>query len=213
LPISQILARTEPFVWVLLIFAVFVMLAFLAEMWRYEKPGSAIINVALTVFSLAYVGLLMSTIVGLRFLVPGAAGVVPVILLVAIVKMGDTGAYTVGRLIGKHKLAPILSPGKTWEGAVGALAFAILAAFLVLHYLYPALNPAAVVPAAWKTVLLGLVVGISGMVGDLAESLFKRDMGRKDSSDWMPGFGGVLDIVDSMLIAAPVAYLGWLLLV
>jgi phosphatidate cytidylyltransferase len=206
------LVDTSPMVWVLLAFAVTVMLAFLGEMWRFEKPGNAIINVALTVFALAYVGVLTSTIVGLRFLVPGGAGLVPVIFLVAVVKMGDIGAYTVGRIFGKHKMAPVLSPGKTWEGAAGAMIFAALAAVLVMGQLLPRLGDGPPPPPLWQTLCFGLAVGIAGMVGDLAESLFKRDMGRKDSSDWMPGFGGVLDIVDSLLLAAPVVYLGWLLL-
>jgi phosphatidate cytidylyltransferase len=192
-------------------FGIAVLAAFIAEMRRYERPGTSILHVSLTVFCLAYVGLLLAIIVKLRFLLPGSVGLVPLILLITVVKLGDIGAYTVGRLIGRHKMAPVLSPGKTWEGAVGAVAFAGLGAVLVLNVLYPWLSPAANVPI-WVSLVCGVAIGVAGMIGDLAESLFKRDMGRKDSSDWMPGFGGVLDIIDSLLLAAPVTYFCWRLL-
>jgi phosphatidate cytidylyltransferase len=126
--------------------------------------------------------------------------------------MGDTGAYTVGRIFGRHKMAPRLSPGKTIEGAVGAIIFACLGAWLSFRYLIPAMSPTeipAAIPGGWA--IYGVLVGVVGLFGDLAESFIKRDVGRKDSSTWMPGFGGVLDILDSLLLAAPVAWLCWIL--
>jgi len=130
--------------------------------------------------------------------------------LVIVVKMGDIGAYTCGRLVGRHKMTPTLSPGKTWEGAVGGMVFACLGSYLALEWLAPALTGAAS-RLPWGWLPYGVIVGIAGMVGDLAESLLKRDVGCKDSSTWMPGFGGVLDLLDSVLFAAPVAYLCWAL--
>ncbi len=103
----------------------------------------------------------------------------------AVVKLGDTGAYTVGRLFGRHKMAPVLSPGKTWEGAAGGIVFAVLGSWLVFH-LMPQAMGFTLAQASWSWLLFGPVVGVAGIVGDLAESLFKRDMGRKDSSTWMP---------------------------
>jgi phosphatidate cytidylyltransferase len=119
------------------------------------------------------------------------------------VKCGDIGAYAVGRLFGRTKLAPVLSPGKTIEGSLGGLAFACAAAYFTFWAM------ADSTPKRWGWLAYGLLVGTAGMLGDLAESLLKRDAGRKDSSTWMPGFGGVLDILDSVLLAAPVAYLCW----
>ena len=108
------------------------------------------------------------------------------------------------------KLARRLSPGKTIEGLVGGLVFAWCGAWLVFAVLAPAVVESAALPIAWwKTALYGLVLGAAGVVGDLAESLLKRDAGYKDSSAWLPGFGGVLDLLDSLLVAAPVAYLLW----
>ena len=121
--------------------------------------------------------------------------------------MGDTGAYTVGRLIGRHKMSPYISPGKTIEGAVGALAIATLASWAAFRWLVPiSTDPSLVRGPWWGWIVFGLAIGLVGMAGDLAESLLKRDVGQKDSSTWMPGFGGILDMLDSILLAAPVAY-------
>jgi phosphatidate cytidylyltransferase len=132
--------------------------------------------------------------------------------LVIVVKMGDTGAYTVGRLIGRHKMAPRLSPGKTIEGAAGAILFACLGGWLSFRYLgpvmvFPTWHDSHCAAGGWW--IYGLCLGIAGLIGDLAESLIKRDIGRKDSSTWMPGFGGILDILDSLLLAAPIAWFCW----
>jgi phosphatidate cytidylyltransferase len=105
-------------------------------------------------------------------------------------------------------MAPVLSPGKTIEGALGGIAFACLGSWLALDVLFPAMTGGdELPPRLWLA--YGAVIGLCGMAGDLAESLLKRDVGRKDSSDWLPGFGGVLDLLDSVLFAAPVAYVWW----
>lgn len=204
-------AELAKLAWPILALAIATIVAFLGEMRRYEKPGGVIVNLSLAVFSFVYVGVLMSFLVQLRALGGQRAGLVALVALIAVVKLGDIGAYTVGRLIGKHKLAPVLSPGKTVEGAAGAIIFSCLASWLVFHHLMPAVvgSDAVASPRApsWGWLAFGVIVGAAGMIGDLAESLFKRDMGRKDSSPWLPGFGGVLDLLDSLLIAAPVAYL------
>jgi phosphatidate cytidylyltransferase len=125
--------------------------------------------------------------------------------------MGDIGAFTVGKICGRTKLAPRLSPGKTIEGAIGGLVFACFGSWVALAVIAPLIAP---LPSGWVPpgrgwLIYGVAVGATGMVGDLAESLIKRDMGTKDSSLWLPGFGGVLDLLDSVLLAAPVAYLFW----
>jgi len=178
------------------------------EMCLFQKPGRSIANMASTAFALIYVGLLVSFLVQLRL----AWGVGALVSLIIIVKMGDTGAYLVGRLMGRHKMTPVLSPGKTVEGAVGAIFFACLGAWLSWHFLFPSMNAACLMPGSgWLWIPYGILVGIAGILGDLAESLIKRDAGRKDSSTWLPGFGGVLDVLDSLLFAAPVGWAFWLM--
>ena len=137
---------------------------------------------------------------------------VALVSLIAVVKMGDIGAYTVGRLIGRHKMAPSISPGKTWEGLAGGLLFSCFGSYLTLGVFAPKLGLETANAMPWiGWIAYGVAVGAAGVLGDLAESLLKRDARRKDSSDWLPGFGGVLDILDSILGAAPVAYLFWVL--
>ena len=186
--------------------AIGILLIVLGEIWRYQRPGGNTANLAVGIFALIYVGALLSFATQLRFFW-GIAGIASWVI---VVKMGDTGAYAVGRLIGRHKMAPLLSPGKTIEGAVGALAFSCLGSWLTFCWLVPFLVPNSINPGPWwGWIAFGLLVGAAGMVGDLAESLLKRDAGVKDSSTWLPGFGGVLDILDSLLLAAPVAWFCW----
>ena len=186
--------------------ALAVLLVFFGEMWRYRRPGGNTANLAAGIFTLIYVGLLLSFAVQLRLF----WGVAALAAWIIVVKMGDSGAYAVGRLIGRHKMAPLISPGKTIEGAVGALVFSCLGSWLTFRWLAPLMMPESVEPGPWwGWIVFGLLVGATGMVGDLAESLLKRDVGVKDSSAWLPGFGGVLDMIDSLLLAAPVAWFCW----
>ena len=132
----------------------------------------------------------------------------PLVFLFATAKGADTGAYTFGRIAGKHKLWPRLSPNKTIEGALGGavsgVALALVAAAIARFILrVPTLGWGA-------TVGFGVVVGAAAQLGDLMESMIKRDCERKDASDAVPGFGGVLDVVDSLLFAGPVAFGYWL---
>jgi phosphatidate cytidylyltransferase len=190
----------NPLGWMLLALSAGIILAFVGEMRRYKKPGGVTINLAGAVFAMTYVGLL----VGILVLIRMNWGLWGVLSVIVVVKMTDTGAYTVGRLIGKHKLVPILSPGKTIEGAVGGLIFACIGSCVVFTLMGSETHF-----VGW--IVYGLLVGTAGVIGDLAESLIKRDVQIKDSSTWLPGFGGVLDILDSILIATPVAYLLWAL--
>ena len=191
--------------WILLALAASVMLILLAEMRRYERPGGVTVNVAAAVFTVVYLGTLLTFLIQLR-MSWGIAGLASVIL---VTKMGDIGAYTVGRLFGRNKMAPGLSPGKTIEGAVGAVVFSVGASAATFLWLVPVMNPDANPTSWWGWMLFGVAVCLSGIIGDLAESLIKRDVEQKDSSSWIPGFGGVLDILDSLLLASPVAYAFW----
>lgn len=197
--------------WPVIALAVSLLLAFLAEMRAYERPGVVSERLAGAAFCFIYVGLLLSFVIQLRFVAAGTGGIASLISLLLVVKAGDIGAYTVGRLAGRRKMAPVLSPGKTYEGAIGGLLFACAGAWIALRVIYPALAGEGFIPVrVWSWVVFGLLVGAAGMFGDLAESLLKRDVGKKDSSPWMPGFGGVLDLLDSILAGAPIAYACWM---
>jgi phosphatidate cytidylyltransferase len=201
--VLPVVSSPGPWGWVGSVFAAFVIVAFLTEMAHFQEPGASVIRIALVVWIVAYLALLPSFFVQLRWLPDpegGHRGTLAVALAIFVPKMGDTGAYFTGRLIGKHKMAPVLSPKKTWEGAAGGMVAAVLTTFGI-----NALGP--VVPGGPLGVIgFGLTVGLAGLLGDLAESLIKRDCQQKDASQIMPGFGGVLDVVDAILFAGPVAY-------
>ncbi|HEY3395560.1 MAG TPA: CDP-archaeol synthase [Lacipirellulaceae bacterium] len=189
-------------------------IAVVAELRRYPAQGRATSDLGVSCLAILYIGGLMGFMVQLRLLSggpwgkDGRWGMLAIASLIATVKMSDTGQYWVGRMFGRHKLAPAVSPGKTWEGAVGGVLFAVGTAWLVFAFSrrsVSAIND--VVPIT----SFAIAVAIAGIVGDLAESMLKRDAGVKDSSAWMPGFGGVLDLLDSLLGAAPVAYIFWAL--
>ena len=197
--------------WQLAALAAALLLVVLTEIFRYDKDVSKQVTerLGLSVLGLVYVGFLMSFIVRLR-LVAGGATIVPLVSMLVVVKLADIGAYTVGRLIGRHKMAPKLSPGKTWEGLAGGVLFSLIGGTVVawrtgLLVADEQFQPAVL--TAW--IAYAVVVGLTGTAGDLIESLLKRDFGRKDSSTWMPGFGGVLDLIDSPLLAAPAAWAFW----
>ncbi len=193
----------EPWRWLWYGFGLAVLVVFLAEMATYEGPGSSVVRLALTVWALAYLTVLPSFFAQLRWLGgPVDHGTVALALAVFVPKCCDSGAYASGRLFGRHRMTPVLSPKKTWEGAAGGLLLAVAATVLIDR-----LGPAAVLDEDWlREVGFGLSVGVMAMLGDLAESLVKRDRGHKDASQVMPGFGGILDVIDSVIFSAPVVY-------
>jgi phosphatidate cytidylyltransferase len=189
-------------------FAAIVLSAFMREMAIFREPGQAVTRIALTLFIAAYLGLLPSFFAQLRWL-PNLSdheedvsrGALALAIFVP--KFCDVGAYFTGRFLGRHRATPVLSPKKTWEGFAGGL-LASVATALVIHRIGPVFPGGDL---AWlSAVAFGLVVGLTGIAGDLAESLVKRDCQRKDASQVVPGFGGVLDVVDSIVFAAPVVY-------
>jgi len=161
------------------------------------------------VFGLLWITFLYSFILRLYAMDgPENGGIVRLLFLIAVAKFTDMGAYLTGTLIGRNKMIPHVSPGKTWEGFGGALVFAIgIAVGLVL--LFPdKLAPLTPATAA----VAGFVIALLAVIGDLAESVVKRVCEVKDSGNWLPGIGGILDLVDSLLFAAPALwlYLLWL---
>jgi phosphatidate cytidylyltransferase len=186
-------------------------IAFLSEMRQFDSQGHSLTNIAVTSFAALYLGGCVGSMVQLRIVrapasIDGWDGLFPLLLLIATVKLSDIGQYAVGRTIGRTKLAPRISPGKTWEGAIGGIGLAcVVVSLAVGSRVFGWAN------LSWQSigVLMAFTasVAVAGLIGDLSESMLKRAAGFKDSSTWMPGFGGVLDLLDSLLLSAPVAYL------
>ena len=174
--------------------AFLVMACFLYQRIRYGLSG-VFSNCSAGCFSALYLGLLGGFTLAIRI----DFGCLHLLMFVFVVKCADIGAYTAGRLWGKHKFAPVISPGKTWEGMAGAVVAAVAAAV--------AIGTGLDIMALWPAVIFGAAFAFIGQLGDLAESMIKRDAEKKDASGNVPGFGGVLDVVDSVLIAAPIGYL------
>lgn len=168
-----------------------------------SKANSAgLVAISTTLFGLMYVPWLLNFIQKINFH-PYADGRFYLIYFLVVTKFSDMGAYAVGSLIGRHKMIPRISPGKTWEGFGGAILFSVGAsvAFGVLAHDRLA---GMTVPHA---VVLGVILCCGAVVGDLIESLFKREAGVKDSGHFFPGIGGILDLLDSILFNAPLMYL------
>ncbi len=173
-----------------------VLMVFAEQMIR-RRSDDALRSVAGTMLAVVYLGVGGAMVLNIRyeFHVPG------LVLFLAAVKVTDIGAYFVGSAIGRHKLAPSISPGKTWEGLAGGLAAGAAAAVLVT-WLLPGIEM-----KLGHAAIFGVVTGLAGQFADLCESALKRSAGAKDSGHAVPSFGGVLDIVDSPLLAAPIAWL------
>ena len=194
----------------------FIVAALVAEMLRGAPFDKMILSVGSTVLGVMYVALLGFHLIPLRlgfgktYVEPGTFLVSDVFIsktlsthllsFFFLVLMGsDTGAYYTGRLLGKHKLAPSVSPGKTWEGAFGGMAASLLAAALAHYWFFPELALSAALP-------LAAVMNVLGVVGDLTESALKRGANAKDAAQILPGHGGLLDRLDSLLFNAPLIY-------
>jgi len=179
--------------YVLLVVAI-VLAAMLLQQYVQLGTGGALANCGISCFSMLYLGLLGAFVLGIRI----DGGPWAILTFILVVKCSDIGAYTFGKLFGKHKLSPRVSPGKTWEGLAGAVvvAAAVSIAFAV----------AFDIMKVWFAPVFGACMAVIGQLSDLAESMLKRDAQQKDSSNRVPGFGGILDVVDSLLFAAPVAY-------
>ncbi|MDI6686777.1 MAG: phosphatidate cytidylyltransferase [Desulfobacterales bacterium] len=164
---------------------------------RYFKTNTSVVElIARQVLGIIYIPLFLSCIVLIR---NDADGTAWIFFLLALVFAGDTGAFYVGRLFGRHKLCPAVSPGKTIEGAIGGLIATFGAGLIFMNYFLKSLP-------LGPSILFFLLIGVAGQVGDLFESELKRYSGVKDSGSILPGHGGILDRIDALLFAAPVAY-------
>jgi phosphatidate cytidylyltransferase len=194
--------------WPFLTFIAVLMACFVVQSIQFARPGRTMAKISGTVLAVAYVGLLGSFTIQMRWFEGRHQGLMALMFLFATAKGADTGAYTLGRLAGRHKLWPQLSPKKTVEGALGGLAFGVGASLLLAAI---ARNWLGMPGFSWSlAATYGLVVATIAQLGDLMESMIKRDCERKDASQAVPGFGGVLDVLDSIMFAGPVAYALWL---
>ncbi len=184
----------SPQIYLVLLSAFSLFTLLLYQNLRYGTEGT-LANCSASCFSILYLGLLSTFVMAIRI----EFGVWPLLMFVFVVKCADIGAYTAGSLFGKHRFSPKISPGKTWEGIAGAVLFAmIIAVLFTVIFDIMAMLPALV---------FGFAFAFIGQFGDLAESMLKRDARQKDASDNVPGFGGLLDVIDSPLAAAPFVYL------
>lgn len=179
---------------------VIVMLSALAYYSRDRNPQGIVAATGGVLLAFVYLGLMFGFYLAIR----RHFSIWVVLWVLLVVKSCDIGAYFTGKAIGRHKLIPWLSPGKTWEGLIGGMIFAAIVATLGLRGV-SALDVRPVPAPLWG-VLVGLSFAVVGQAGDLIMSLFKRDAGLKDSGRSLPGFGGILDVLDSPLLVAPLAY-------
>jgi len=179
-PLILVLATIIPLIWMI---------------FRHNKDNS-FINWSWTFTGIIYTGLLLSFYISIRAMDQGMGWV---FLVLSCTALCDVFAYFVGSAIGKHALASSVSPGKTWEGSAGGLAASIIFAVILSVCLRLPLN-------YWQMIIAGIIIGVISQLGDLVESLLKRNMKAKDAGNLLPGHGGILDRIDSHLLIAPVAY-------
>ncbi|MBN2130224.1 MAG: phosphatidate cytidylyltransferase [Sedimentisphaerales bacterium] len=166
---------------------------FVQQYLRFGTSG-VLNNCGISCFTMIYLGLLGAFVLGVRI----EFGLWEMFAVICVVKASDIGAYTFGRIFGRHKLAPRVSPGKTWEGMAGAMLAGMVLSF--------AFARGFGIMSAWPALVFGACLAVVGQLSDLVESMLKRDAGQKDSANCVPGFGGILDVIDSPLFATPFAY-------
>jgi len=183
-----------------LLFIIAVLLTIFVLQFTRRENSNAIFGVSTTIFGILYISWTFSFMLKLKLMDNPAlpSGGLLVAFLLLVTKMGDIGAYIVGTYFGKHSLIPRISPKKSVEGALGGFLFSVGAALASRSFL-PSIP-------IHHLLILGCLLGVLAQVGDLSESLVKRDCQVKDSADYIPGLGGVLDLVDSILFTAPTLY-------
>jgi phosphatidate cytidylyltransferase len=186
---------------------VFVALLVIPATYVFSKGdlAEALPSSAIAIMATLYVGMLGGSLIRLRSDFPGN-GPKLVFFLLLVVWLGDAGAYYTGKMLGRHKMSPRISPKKTIEGGAGGLATSVIAATIIHFTFFPAF------PLV-HAIVAGLILSAAGMIGDLAESMWKRSAEVKDSGTLLPGHGGFLDRFDSIFYTAPILYTYWSLVV
>lgn len=185
----------------------FLLTVFARQIFARLRDDEPLQTMAYTIFGLLYVIWLFNFVTKIIYLTPRTpdghvTGQFYCLYLIAVTKFSDMGAYLVGSLVGRHQMIPHISPKKTWEGFVGALGLSLFASLMLFK-----LMPDKLIGLTWThAIILGLMLGFAAVVGDLAESIIKRSTGVKDSGNFLPGIGGVLDLLDSILFTAPLLY-------
>ncbi|MBI5181922.1 MAG: phosphatidate cytidylyltransferase [Nitrospirae bacterium] len=179
-----------------IVVSVILFLIMVAHLFTVSRIESALADITVTFFGVFYIGWLMGHIILLRGM---GAGQNLIFFLFLVTWAGDAGAYYVGTLIGRRRLSKVISPKKTYEGAIGCVIFSIIIAFVAKYWFFSSLTDK-------DALILGALFGIIGQLGDFSESLLKRSAGVKDSSFLIPAHGGMLDRVDSLLFTAPLLY-------
>lgn len=182
---------------------VFFIVLLIFELFR--NNGSAILNIGATLIGVFYMGIFGTALIGIREFYPNINGLYQqggylIISVLASIWICDSAAFFGGTALGRHKLFPRVSPKKSWEGAIFGFVFAILAMILAKNLVLDFLS-------LKDALIIGFIIGTFGQIGDLAESLLKRDAGVKDSSSLIPGHGGIFDRFDSLLFSSPIIYL------
>ncbi len=191
----------------LAVLVLFLMVVFTRQMFARTRDRNPLETMAYTLFGMLYVLWLFNFITKIVFLAPRApdgalTGQFYVLYLILVTKFSDMGAYLTGSVCGRHPLVPHISPKKTWEGFFGSLVFSTAGSFA----LYALIPDRLAVFNWWDVALLGPLLGFAAVVGDLAESIVKRGAEAKDSGALLPGIGGVLDLIDSLLFTAPILF-------
>lgn len=178
------------------LFAFAVIVVFMVFLWNVNEANFDVSSVAKVIFGMVYIPLLTSHFIMLRKL---DSGIYWILLVLVIGIVGDTVAMYVGKSLGRSKLIPLVSPGKTVEGTIGLIVGATIASCLFGYYLIPGIS-------IIHFLILGLIGSIIGQLGDLCESAIKRNYGKKDASALLPGHGGLMDRMDSLIFLAPFVY-------
>ena len=181
------------------------MLGLCVRQFVSRSNTTGLLAISTTLFGLMYVPWLLNFIQKITYFPTlKGTGTYYLLFFVVVTKFSDIGAYVTGTLLGRHKMIPRISPNKTWEGFGGAIVFSTAASLAFAQLA----GPERLVGMNWRhATILGVLLSVAAVVGDLIESLFKREAGVKDSGKLLPGIGGILDLLDSLLFNAPLMYL------
>jgi len=197
---------SQSYDWEMISLVGFLLTVFTRQMFKGLQEVSPLPTMAFTLFGLLYVIWMFNFVNKIVYALPKVdhhvTGQFYVLYLIVVTKFSDMGAYLTGTVMGKHKMVPHISPKKTWEGFVGALVFSLLGSYGMFW-----LMPVHLGRLNWThATVLGLLLGFAAIVGDLAESILKRSTDTKDSGCFLPGIGGALDLIDSLLFTAPLLF-------